>query len=145
MTLKLILDMALRYGEEALLGGEGQIFRFRNFCEENKYSKFQNNFIAKNRGLWNWYIIYTDLEGPNPSTEVIANSEVTPGIMAILKSPKITIIFQGEPPVSDARAIICEKKLTAYVDFVIKYFMSAQNIGENKVGVKCSLFFSPSL
>ena len=32
-------------------GGKGQIFRFRNFCEKDKYPNFQNNFIAKNRGI----------------------------------------------------------------------------------------------
>ena len=52
---------------------------------------------------------------------------------------------QGEPPGADARAIISGKKFTNYVDFVIKYFMSPQNIGENKVGVGNKLFFSPSL
>ena len=33
------------------------------------------------------------------------------------------------------------KKLTNYCDFVIKYFMSPQNIGENKVGIKNGFFF----
>ena len=44
---------------------------------------------------------------------------------------------------SDMRAIILVKKLTNYCDFVIKYFMSPQNIGENKVGVEMG-FFIPS-
>ena len=48
----------------------------------------------------------------------------------------------GEPPVSDMRAIILVKKLTNYCDFVIKYFMSPQNIGENKVRVKIQVFFA---
>ena len=43
---------------------------------------------------------------------------------------------------SDMRAIILVKKLTNFFDFVIKYFMAPQNIGENKVGVKMILFFS---
>ena len=48
---------------------------------------------------------------------------------------------QGGPPGSDARAIIWGQKLMTYVDFVIKYFMSPQNIGENKVGSKGNFFF----
>ena len=43
------------------------------------------------------------------------------------------------------RAIIWGKKLTNYVDSVIKYFMSPHNIGENKVGVEIAGFYSPSL
>ena len=46
---------------------------------------------------------------------------------------------------SDARAIICEKKLIRYPDLVIKYFMSPQNIAENIVGRRRVLFFFPSL
>ena len=40
------------------------------------------------------------------------------------------------------RAIIWGKKLINISDFVIKYFMIPEIIGENKVGVKIPLFFS---
>ena len=83
----------------------------------------------------------TDLKGQNRSLDAIENFEVTPGIWAILKCRKFAHNFQGDPPGSDARAIIWVKKLMNYVDFVIKYFMSPQNIGENKVGVEIDLFF----
>ena len=43
------------------------------------------------------------------------------------------------------RAIISGKKVMTYGNFVIKYFMFPQNIGENKVGVIILLFFSASL
>ena len=122
-----------------------QKFRFRNFCLAYYERKFPNNFFVKNRGIWNWKTIWTDLEGHNLRKEDIPNFEVTPGIWAILKSPKIHLIGQMASPGSDARAIILEKKLTTYADFVIKYFMSPQKIGKNKVGVKSSLFFFPSL
>ena len=36
------------------------------------------------------------LEGPNHSTEDIPNFEVTPGILAILKCPKIPLINQRD-------------------------------------------------
>ena len=92
-------------------------------------------------GIWNWKTICTELEGINPPEQDIPDFEVTPGIMAISKSPNFTIIFQGEPPGSDARAIIWVKKVINYVDFVIKFFGSPRKIGENKVGVKIDLFF----
>ena len=138
---------ALVLGEGPWGGGgrEGQKFRFGNFGDEDKFSKFQNNFIAKNRRIWNWYRICTVPEGANPSPEVIANFEVTPGILTILKCPKIRIISQGERPGSDARAIICGKKLMTYVDFVIKYLMDPQSFGENSLLVKKDGFYSPSL
>ena len=96
------------------------------------------------REIWNWKTICTNLEGSYPSKQDIPNFEVTPGIWAILKCPIFALIQQGEPPGSDARAIIAEKKLTNYPDFVIKYFISPQNFGENKVGVKIILCL-PSL
>ena len=86
-------------------------------------------------------MIYTDLEGAYHSKQEIPNFEVTPGILAISESPKFLIIFQGEPPESYARAKFWVKKLTNYPDFVIKYFMSPQNFGENMVGVKKHGFF----
>ena len=39
------------------------------------------------------------------------------------------------------RAIIFVINPTTYVEFVMKYFMPPQNIGENKTGVKNQLFF----
>ena len=101
--------------------------------------------MANIRGIWNWYIIYTDLEGPNPSNAEIPNFEVTPGISAYPERSKFLIIFQGESPGSDARAKIFVIKPMTYGNFVIKYFMSPQNIGENMVGVKKMVFYSPSL
>ena len=85
------------------------------------------------------------MEDPNPFQGKIPNFKVTPGISPILKCAKFPIILQGEPPVSDARAIIWVKKLMTHGNFVIKYFMSPQNIGENKVGVEIVFFISPSL
>ena len=73
--------------------------------------------------------------------EDIPNFDVTPGISAYVKSHNFPRKCQGEPPGSHARAIILEEKLMTSADFVIKYFISPQNIGENKVGVEKLLFF----
>ena len=123
----------------------GQKFRFRNFFLAYYEWKFSNNFIVKNREIWNWKTIWTDLEGHNHSKEDIPNFEVTPGILANLECQKFPLIVQGGPPGSDARAIILEKKLVNYGNFVIKYFMPPQKIGKNKVGFEMSLFFSGPL
>ena len=78
--------------------------------------------------------------GPNLLKEDIPIFDVTPGILAISDMLKISFISHRRPPGSYMRAIILEKKLTSYVDFVIKYFMIFENIGENKVGVEIVLF-----